>query len=58
MLQSRFALLLVFIYLQILQLHIIECRPRSQKIIIRGHEWTVPDEPGWDDRKIILQKSF
>ncbi|CAF3267558.1 unnamed protein product [Rotaria socialis] len=29
-----------------------ECRPLHKKIVIDGHEWTVPNEPGWEE---ILQ---
>ncbi|CAF0998457.1 unnamed protein product [Didymodactylos carnosus] len=24
------------------------CRPHLQKFVIHGHEWTVPNEPGWE----------
>jgi hypothetical protein len=50
---SKFNLIsiVMFIYLIILQLSNIECRPRTQKILVHGHEWTVPYEPGWEDSK-------
>lgn len=37
-----------------LQLSTIDCRPHTQKIIVHGHEWTVPNEPGWDKGKLII----
>jgi hypothetical protein len=47
--QLRFLTFLILIYLLILQPSTIECRPHIQKIIIHGHEWTVPNEPGWEN---------
>ena len=29
----------------------VDGRPRTQRIIIHGHEWTVPNEPGWHESK-------
>ncbi|CAF1291473.1 unnamed protein product [Rotaria magnacalcarata] len=26
-----------------------ECHPLHKKIVIHGHEWTVPNEPGWEE---------
>ena len=49
MLQVRFLSFLIFNYLLVLQPSTIECRPRTQRIVIHGHEWTVPNEPGWEE---------
>ena len=54
MLQFRFTLLIIFIYLLILERSAVECRPRIQRILIDGHEWTVPNEPGWEDGKFYF----
>ena len=35
--------------ISILQPSLVECRPRTQRVIVHGHEWTVPAEPGWKD---------
>jgi hypothetical protein len=50
--QFRFLPFFIFIYLLIVQPSTIECRPRTQRIIINGHEWTVPNKPGWEDGNI------
>ncbi len=50
--------LLIFIHLLIIQPSTIESRPHTQRIIIRGHEWTVPNEPGWEDGNILFQVWF
>jgi hypothetical protein len=42
---------IIFIYFL---LSIIECRPRTQKLLVHGHEWTVPNEEGWQEGKINL----
>jgi len=42
----------IFIYFIIFQLSIIESRPHTQKIVVHGHEWTVPNEEGWREGKI------
>ena len=55
MLQRRFVPLAISVYLLIVQLFNIECRPHIQKVLVQDHEWTVPDEPGWEDSKIILR---
>ncbi|CAF1349128.1 unnamed protein product [Adineta steineri] len=47
--QFYFLSFVIFIYLLVLQPSIVECRHRSQRIVIHGHEWTVPNEPGWDN---------
>ncbi len=57
MLQLRFAPFVLFIYFLTFQRSTVECRPRIQRILVHGHEWTVPDEPGWEDGK-ILKKNF
>ncbi|UJR26094.1 hypothetical protein I4U23_007440 [Adineta vaga] len=49
MTQLYFISFLTFVCLLILQPSTIECRPRTQRIVIHGHEWTVPNEPGWED---------
>ncbi len=59
--QLRFLPFLILICLLILQPSTIECRPRTQRIMIHGHEWTVPNEPGWEDGNrffshILLEK--
>jgi hypothetical protein len=54
--QFRFLLFAIFIYLLIAQPSTIESRPRTQRIIIHGHEWTVPNEPGWEDGNILFVK--
>ncbi|CAF0776847.1 unnamed protein product [Adineta steineri] len=48
---SKFNLIsfVICVYFIVLQLTIIECRPRTQKIVVHGHEWTVPNEPGWKE---------
>lgn len=53
---SKFNLLsfVIFIYLIISQLSITESRPHTQKIVVHGHEWTVPNEEGWQQGKIKL----
>lgn len=38
----------ILISLLIIQLSSIDCRPHTKKIIVHGHEWTVPNEEGWD----------
>ncbi len=48
-------LLGIFIYFIILQLYIVECRPHTQRIIVHGHEWTVPNEVGWEEGKLKLK---
>jgi len=53
MLQHRLVPFVIFISLLILHQSTIECRPNTQKIIIDGHEWTVPNEPGWVEGKIV-----
>lgn len=53
MLQLRFVSFIVFIYILNFQAGLIECRPHTQKIVVHGHEWTVPDEPGWEDGKLF-----
>jgi hypothetical protein len=58
MLQLRFASFVIFACILILQLSTIECRPRTQKIVIHGHEWTVPDEPGWEEGKMVVQTAI
>jgi len=57
---SKFNLIafVIFIYLIINQLSIIECRPHTQKIIIHGHEWTVPNEEGWEEGKSEISDGF
>lgn len=45
--------IVILIYLLVLQPSMAECRPRIQRIVIHGHEWTVPNEPGWEDGNII-----
>ncbi len=42
---------IIFIYLI---MSITESRPRTQKIVVHGHEWTVPNEEGWEQGKIKL----
>ncbi|CAF2770632.1 unnamed protein product [Rotaria sp. Silwood2] len=46
--------LIIFVCFIILQSSIINCRPHTQKIVVHGHEWTVPNEPGWED---VLQEA-
>ncbi|CAF2358542.1 unnamed protein product [Rotaria sp. Silwood2] len=41
--------ILMIIYLFVFQSTTIECRSLTQKIVIHGHEWTVPNEPGWEE---------
>ena len=41
----------LFVSVSILQVSLVECRPRTQRIVVHGHEWTVPNEPGWSDGK-------
>jgi hypothetical protein len=53
----NFLTLIVFIYILTLQSFTIECRPHTQKIIVHGHEWTVPNEPGWEKGTRILNLS-
>lgn len=55
MIQLRFVPFVIFIYLLTFQRFIVECRPRVQRIVIHGHEWTVPNEPGWEDGKIVFE---
>ncbi|CAF0750393.1 unnamed protein product [Rotaria sordida] len=43
----------IIICLYVFQPSIFECSPLTQKIVIHGHEWTVPNEPGWED---VLQE--
>lgn len=45
-------LLLIISFLFLFQQFPVECNPLSQKIIIHGHHWTVPNEPGWEQGKI------
>ncbi|CAF1271691.1 unnamed protein product [Rotaria sp. Silwood1] len=47
-------LLMIFVYFICIQFSIINCRPHTQKIVVHGHEWTVPNEPGWED---VLQEA-
>lgn len=54
MLQLRFVSFAILIYLLNLQPYIVEGRPSTQKIIVHGHEWTVPDGPGWDEGEFIV----
>ncbi|CAF1549716.1 unnamed protein product [Adineta ricciae] len=54
MAQSSFLSFIVFTCLLVLQPSTIECRPRTQRIVIHGHEWTVPNESGWQD---VLQEA-
>jgi hypothetical protein len=51
--QFRFITFITLIYLLVLQPSTIECRPRNQRIVIGAHEWTVSDEPGWEEGNII-----
>jgi len=44
----------VLIYLFIIQQSPTECRRRFQRIVINGHDWTVPNQPGWDARKSLF----
>jgi hypothetical protein len=30
---------------------ITESRPHTQRIVVHGHEWTVPNEEGWEEGK-------
>ncbi|CAM4915205.1 unnamed protein product [Rotaria socialis] len=43
------ASLIIFIYCILFQLSFIDCRPHNQRLLVQGHQWTVPDEPGWED---------
>lgn len=57
MLQRRFVSFIIFVYLLHVQLYAVEGRPQTKKIVVDGHEWTVPDEPGWEDGKFIISSS-
>lgn len=43
----------IVIVILILPFSLVQCRPHSQRILIHGHEWIVPNEPGWEDGKSI-----
>ncbi len=58
MLQYRLVPFVIFICVLVLQQSIIECRPNTQQIIIDGHEWTVPNEPGWKEGEIAFEISL
>ncbi|UJR22857.1 hypothetical protein I4U23_025886 [Adineta vaga] len=45
---SNYVLASVFVLL-LIQLSMIDCRPHTQKIVVHGHEWTVPNESGWEE---------
>lgn len=47
---------ILFFVLIILEIHVVESFPRTQKIIVQGHEWTVPNEPGWHEGKSFVVK--
>jgi hypothetical protein len=55
MLQHHPVLLFIFILILILQQLKIECRPTAQKHLINGHEWTISDEPGWAEGKLVFK---
>ena len=55
MFQHRLVPFFIFTLVLVFQQLKVECRPATQKIVIGGHEWTVPNEPGWEDGKIIFQ---
>jgi hypothetical protein len=46
---SKFNLISFVIFLCFIL--IIESRPSTQKIVVHGHEWTVPNEQGWEEGK-------
>ena len=50
---NLFGLVVIIVGVLLLQLWTIEARPRTQKIVVHGHEWTVPNEPGWEKGEII-----
>jgi hypothetical protein len=61
MLQLQFVTFVILICFLIFQPSTIQCRPHNRKIIINGHEWTVPDEPGWEECnniEIFFQKKL
>lgn len=56
---QRYSLLIyVMIYLFVIQQTPTECRRLYQRIVINGHDWTVPNEPGWNARTIYLLAFF
>ena len=46
--------LLLALLLIILEISLVQSYPQTQKIVVHGHEWTVPDEPGWHEGKFAL----
>jgi hypothetical protein len=54
MLQHSLAAFFIFILILVFQQWKVECRPATQKLIIDGHEWTVPNEAGWEDGKLVF----
>ena len=49
MLRSMSLSPLVWMISFLLSMNFVQSRPRMQTIRINGHEWTVPDEPGWGE---------
>ena len=48
-------LFFIFVLALILQQFKTECNPTAQKVTVDTHEWTISDEPGWDDGKILFE---
>ena len=55
---NNFGLLVILIIVLFIAIVRIECRPRTQKILVDGHEWTVPNEPGWEEGESKILKFF
>lgn len=46
----NFIILLLSTLLFVIQFSLSNCRPHhTQKLIVHGHEWTVPNEDGWEE---------
>lgn len=50
--------MIIVVGILLLQLWTIEGHPRTQRITVHGHEWTVPDEPGWEAGSILFFSSL